>query len=375
MGLKKHYYIGLMSGTSVDAMDAVLASFDSQTDYPCIQDYVTTKFPLPLRESILNLCTYSSSNSNDQIAALARADIAIADISSQSVLELLTKAGVSKNDIVAIGSHGQTIRHYPEHKNTLQIGSPSHIAEYTGITTVADFRRRDMAAGGQGAPLVPAFHESIFRDPDEFRVIVNIGGMSNISILPRAKEEEVTGFDTGPGNVLLDYWYQKHNEGLYDANGAWASIGESNEKLLSDLLSENYFSIMPPKSTGRELFNAEWLNRFLNPDVLSPVDVQATLTDLTATSISLHIEKFAPMASHIYVCGGGAFNQLLIKRLANNMPSRKVTTSFDLGISPLWVEALAFAWLAKQAINSKPGNLPAVTHASGLRILGGIFPA
>ncbi|GAA4650919.1 anhydro-N-acetylmuramic acid kinase [Kistimonas scapharcae] len=364
------FYIGLMSGTSMDAMDAVLVDLGSA--FPLQKHQVSIPLPETLRKSLFALCQ----DGPNEIIRMAKADIQVAEISAQAVSILLKEASIPASDIQAIGSHGQTIRHLPQVGNTLQIGSPSHIAELTGILTVADFRRRDMAAGGQGAPLVPAFHEAVFRHPEKNRVILNIGGIANISILPTAKHIPVSGFDTGPGNALMDYWNQKHQGTRYDLNGSWASCGTVDHALLHDCLSDAYFSRQPPKSTGREHFNAEWFNRFLNKhDSLTPADIQATLMELTAKSIAADIQRYAVDCQELFVCGGGAYNSALLERIAFHLPDISVSSTRSLGLAAEWVEAVAFAWLARQTIHGLPGNLPSVTNAKGQRILGGIYPA
>lgn len=363
-------YIGLISGTSMDAMDAVLV--DLASSFPRQKHQISIPLPEALRESLLALCQ----DGPDEITRMAKADIQVAQISAQAVRLLLEEASLSASDIQAIGSHGQTIRHLPEFGNTLQIGSPSHIAEQTGILTVADFRRRDMAAGGQGAPLVPAFHETVFRHTEKNRVILNIGGIANISILPGAKHIPVSGFDTGPGNTLMDYWNQKHQGTRYDLDGNWASSGTVDQDLLHDCLSDAYFSRLPPKSTGREHFNAQWLYSFLRQHrLLNPADVQATLMELTAKSIATDIQRHAADCQELFVCGGGAHNNALLDRIAFHLPAVTVDSTHSLGLAAEWVEATAFAWLARQTIHGLPGNLPCVTNAKGRRILGGIYPA
>ncbi|OQX33885.1 MAG: anhydro-N-acetylmuramic acid kinase [Oceanospirillales bacterium LUC14_002_19_P2] len=363
-------YIGLMSGTSMDAMDAVLV--DLASAFPLQKHQISIPLSEALRKNLLALCQEGP----DEITRMAKADIQVAQISAQAVNMLLKEASVPASDIQAIGSHGQTIRHLPEFGNTLQIGSPSHIAEQTGILTVADFRRRDMAAGGQGAPLVPAFHEAVFRHTEKNRVILNIGGIANISILPTAQHIPVSGFDTGPGNALMDYWNQKHQGTRYDLNGSWASSGTVDQALLHNCLSDAYFSRQPPKSTGREHFNAEWLNSFLSKhSALAPIDIQATLMELTAKSIAVDIQRYAADCQELSVCGGGAYNSALLERIAFHLPDITVSSTRSLGLAAKWVEAVAFAWLARQTIHGLPGNLPSVTNAKGQRILGGIYPA
>ncbi|PJE80940.1 Anhydro-N-acetylmuramic acid kinase [invertebrate metagenome] len=354
----------------MDGIDAVLVNFD-QT-YPIILACHTEALPETLKRSLINLC----SSGFHEIRQLAKTEPQLAEHYSRAANNLLQKAGLDKSQVRAIGSHGQTIRHYPGKRFTLQIGDPNIIAERTGITVVADFRRRDMAAGGQGAPLVPAFHKAVFSSLDEHRVILNIGGISNISVLPADPALPVTGFDPGPGNLLLDYWCLQHTGQPYDKNGQWAASASSDLTLLESLLTEPYFHQSPPKSTGRELFNPDWLVDKLNHfSPLPPATVQATLTELTAIAISRAIDTYAANTQALYVCGGGANNTTLMTYLQKHLPQTTIASTTKLGIDPQWVEATAFAWLACQTLRGKPGNLPDVTGASGLRILGGIFPA
>jgi anhydro-N-acetylmuramic acid kinase len=287
---------------------------------------------------------------------------------------------MAREQVTAIGVHGQTVRHRPEAGYTRQINQPALLAELTGIDVIADFRSRDIAAGGQGAPLVPAFHHAVFGDREEDRVVVNIGGIANISVLPRRLSETVTGFDTGPGNVLLDAWINQHNGQAYDANGDWAKSGKVNGALLAALRGEPFFAAPPPKSTGRDLFHPAWLAKKLEdfPDVAS-ADVQATLTVLSATTIADAIKQYAPNTRAIYVCGGGAYNTYLMTlmhfALKLHQPEIKIDSTAVLGIAPNHIEALAFAWLAQRFSVREPGNVPRVTGAKGLRILGALYPA
>ncbi len=365
-------YIGLMSGTSMDSMDAVLVDFNSS--FPKLLAHVSLPLELSLKESLLAL-NYSGDNELDR---MAEADVAVAMLSARAVNQLLAEAGISANEVRAIGSHGQTIRHWPEQGNTLQIGSPSHIAEATNITTVADFRRRDMAAGGQGAPLAPAFHQAVFSSKTRNRVIVNIGGMSNITVLSSAPSSPVIGFDSGPGNVLLDYWIKSCLDKDYDDKGEWAASGTISESLLAELLEDPYFKKMPPKSTGRHYFNPMWLKMFLEKpkNALELNDIQATLAELTARTIAQDIIKFSNQCNEVIICGGGAFNTYLMSRIKRGLNRDiEVKSSDDLGVSPNHVEAMAFAWFAYQTMHARPSNMPEVTHAKGKRILGGIYLA
>nr|MCH9673000.1 anhydro-N-acetylmuramic acid kinase [Gammaproteobacteria bacterium] len=289
----------------------------------------------------------------------------------------LVDAKVSRERVVAIGSHGQTIRHRPNAnpRFTMQIGDPNIITERTGVTTVADFRRRDVAAGGQGAPLVPAFHDWLFRSASVDRAVVNIGGIANVTILDSTRSTTVLGFDTGPGNGLMDSWVAKHHDRRFDEGGTWASTGRVNQALLERLLGDPYFEAPPPKSTGREDFNLEWLERRAGA-ILSNVaasDVQATLCALTAQSIADSITDVAPSTTELFVCGGGTHNLTLMSALRERCEARSVAPTHTLGLDPDWVEAVAFAWLAKQTLSRAPGNMASVTGAHGPRVLGGIY--
>lgn len=363
-------YIGLMSGTSADAIDAVLVDLQST---PTLLAQHTLPLPAKTRQQIHAL-SFPGDNEIDRMGAL---DVTLGELFAQTTLELLANTGVDAAQISAIGSHGQTIRHRPpgssEGTFTLQIGDPNLIAELTGITTVADFRRRDMAAGGQGAPLVPAFHRAIFHAQNSDRVVVNIGGMANITWLPM--QGQTMGFDTGPGNVLMDIWIVEHSGKHYDQGGAWAASGHAHPELLEDLLADAYFTSPAPKSTGRESFNRVWLDNNLAKlaTTPSPVDVQATLLELTAVTIADSICCLSQTTKEIYVCGGGAYNTKLMQRLQGLLPTDKVASTSVLGIDPQWIEAMAFAWLAQQTINRRTGNLREVTGAKREVILGGVY--
>lgn len=362
------YYIGLMSGTSLDSIDAVLVENNSGTVHPLF----SYCHPLPndLREKLLELALPGT----NEIERMADAEPAFAKESASAVNHLLNIANTDADQIRAIGSHGQTVRHRPEKGFTLQIGNPGQIAELTGITVISDFRRRDMAAGGQGAPLVPAFHKAVFASPEENRVIVNIGGIANISIL--SNQQVVSGFDTGPGNMLMDYWCQKHRHTAFDKNGDWAATGKFDQQLLDDLLKEKYLQQPPPKSTGRELFNGLWLeDKLLQHPSLNPAVIQATLCRFTAQCIVEAIKEYAPETDVVYISGGGAHNKMLLQIIQSGLDQQKVKTVDELGIGADWVEAVAFAWLAKQTLNRQTGSLPEVTGAKGARILGAIYPA
>jgi anhydro-N-acetylmuramic acid kinase len=367
-------YVGLMSGTSLDGIDAVLVEFSAAA--PKLIAAHTLPLPLLLREELLSLCQPGA----NEIERMGRADRMLGQAFGQAVLALLERAGIRSHDVVAIGSHGQTIRHRPQAIEeapafTLQIGDPNTIAELTGITTVADFRRRDIAAGGQGAPLVPAFHRAVFGCA-RHRVILNIGGMANITALPANGSQPVLGFDTGPGNTLLDSWIAQTSQLAYDHDGNWATGGDVHSDLLATLLSDSYFRTPPPKSTGREHFNLAWLQKALDAHPgIAPQDVQASLAELTAATIADAIASLPFSANEVFACGGGAYNRDLMLRLERRLHPRQLGHTGQLGIAPEWVEAAAFAWLAHETLARRPGSEPAVTGASGPRILGGIYPA
>ncbi|MCI1014453.1 anhydro-N-acetylmuramic acid kinase [Herbaspirillum sp. C7C2] len=365
-------YIGLMSGTSLDGVDGVLADFDGQAISATLAAaYVP--FPDHLRADLMAL----QAAGPNEIEREAMAANALAVHYADCVAQLLLQSGKSAADLRMVGVHGQTIRHRPELGFTRQTNNPALLAELTGIDVVADFRSRDVAAGGQGAPLVPAFHRDIFGDASQSRVVVNIGGIANVSILP-AGEEGAYGFDTGPGNALMDGWIQLHLQRSYDANGDWGASGQIHAGLLAQLRDEAFFRAAPPKSSGRDLFHLDWLQAALqrSGQTLPAHDVQATLTMLTASTIADAIVAHAPDAGQVYVCGGGAENALLMRLLRQQLQGRaEVQSTAVLGVAPQRVEALAFAWLARRFDLRLPGNLPAVTGARGLRVLGALYPA
>lgn len=367
--MKKELFIGLMSGTSMDAIDAVVVDFASSP----LQLLATHREPIPdeIKLPLHELCLPGP----DEINRLGSLDIQVGNLFARACQMLLQKANLHSSDIMAIGSHGQTIRHQPRFQFpfTLQIGDPNIIAESTGITTIADFRRRDMARGGQGAPLVPAFHNEFFRNSKINRVIVNIGGIANITLLPADSSLPITGFDTGPGNTLLDAWTRSHKDQPCDWNGGWARSGILNNSLLETLLSDSYFQQAPPKSTGREYFNLLWLQDKL-PNNIAAADVQRTLVEFTACSIINAINRFGHASTaQIILCGGGVHNHFLLERLEYHRGQHSLHSSAEFGIDPDWIEAIAFAWLAKQTLTGKPGNLPTVTGAKQAVILGGIY--
>ena len=360
-------YIGLMSGTSLDGIDAVLA--DCSNGQARLVASHSRPLPGPLRQQLLAL----TQGGHHEIERMAQAEPAFVRECAAAVNQLLSETERKHHEIRAIGSHGQTIRHLPEAGFTLQIGDPSLLAELTGLTVVGDFRRRDVAAGGQGAPLVPAFHQAVFTSKDENRVIVNVGGMANITVL--SNTQPVQGWDTGPGNILMDSWFSQHHQGAFDQDGNWAASAGVDPGFLESCLKDEFFSLEPPKSTGRERFNRDWLEQKLTafPNI-SESGVQASLCRLTATGIARDICKYAPETQVVFLCGGGARNRTLLRDLKAQLPNMQVDTTDALGIAVDWVEAVAFAWLARQAIHARPGNLPAVTGAGGLRVLGGIYP-
>lgn len=366
------FYIGLMSGTSMDAIDGVLVDFSQGIQ---LVGTHSAPIPPPLREAIASLCLPG----NDEIERMGRVDASLGDAFASVAQALLDSTGHHASTVRAIGSHGQTIRHRPhaEPPFTLQIGDPHRIAERTGIAVVADFRRRDMAAGGQGAPLVPAFHAGLFARADRHRVILNLGGIANITVLPAGETAGTRGHDTGPANILMDAWCRLHRDQPYDAGGEWAASGDVVPALLQELLAHPYFHQPAPKSTGREDFNPEWLRGHLNAlgADLDPADVQATLLELTARSVADGVTGTGLNEGELLLCGGGAFNARLWQRLASLLPQWTLRSTAEFGLAPSWVEATAFAWLARQTLLGLPGNLPAVTGAKGPRVLGSIHPA
>lgn len=366
-------YIGLMSGTSLDGVDAVLVDFS--TPLPTLLASHLEPIPAILRDQLLSL----TQPGNNEIDRMGQADSVFADCQVSAIRHLLAKTTITPDQITAIGSHGQTIRHRPDFPApfTLQIGNPARMAEQLGITVIADFRRRDMAADGQGAPLVPAFHEWLFHDDTQDRFIVNIGGIANVTVLHKDNTKPALGYDTGPGNVLMDYWINKHLQKDCDENGRWASTGIVINDFLDQLLSTAYLQLPYPKSTGRELFSGEWLEQQLRKlnEVYLPEDVQATLLEFTATTITQAINSHASTDKSIFICGGGAENQQLFGHLQGLLSPAEVQKTEHLGIPAQWLEACAFAWLAKRCIEKDSGNLPAVTGAKGRRILGAIYQA
>ncbi len=359
-------FIGIMSGTSLDGVDAALVEIEEQRSRLLGTHFLP--YPADLRASLLAL-QHPTENELQITAQIANR---LSELYAESVNELLKKSDLHVNQIAAIGNHGQTIRHRPELGFTLQIGNNALLAELTGITVVGDFRSRDIAAGGQGAPLVPAFHQAMFANPQKNRMVVNIGGIANITYL--AKNGDILGFDSGPGNMLIDFWTALRLGKPYDADGAWAATGVVLDSLLFDMLAEPYFALPPPKSTGRDLFNENWLKQHLLYPHLRSQDVARTLVALTAHSIFHAIKTTCDDLDEIYLCGGGAHNSLLVQDLKTLFGDKISVEKTDaLGISADWVEAMCFAWLAKQTLAHIPTNLPVVTGAKGQRILGAIY--
>ena len=361
-------FIGLMSGTSLDGMDAVLVNFGEKSQDIKIIGHSYVPYEDKLKMALLGL---HSPNTNELEESLVIGNI-VSKKAYEAIEALLKKTNVVSKDIRAIGFHGQTIRHQPQKGFTLQIGNPALLAELSNINVIADFRSRDVAASGQGAPLVPAFHQEIFSHPTTYRAILNIGGIANVTLLN--PKTTVSGFDTGPGNILLDHWSKTHRNQAFDENGAWAKEGKIIETLLGSFFKDAYFEKTAPKSTGRDHFNEAWLNKHLQKSY-SRQDIQRTLLELTALSIAKAIDSHDANITEIYLCGGGALNSFLVERLQALMPKIKIQPTDLLGIPTQYVEATAFAWLAKQMLFSKPGNLPEVTGAKGLRILGALYPA
>ncbi|MDM0012315.1 anhydro-N-acetylmuramic acid kinase [Variovorax sp. J22P168] len=365
-------FIGLMSGTSLDGVDGVLADFANGGI--AVQGYAAAPFPMGLRAELMGL----NSAGGNELHRAALAGNELARVYARVVQQLLEDAGVEAAAVAAIGAHGQTVRHRPgefdEVGYTLQINNPSLIAELTGIAVVADFRSRDLAAGGQGAPLVPGFHSALFARDDQPVAVLNIGGIANLSLLP-AGSGTVLGFDCGPGNALIDHWCQTHIGQPYDAGGQWAASGRVLPDLLARLLADPYFAKAPPKSTGRDLFNPTWLAAQLGSPDARPADIQATLTELTASSCAAHLLRHGAGSQTLIVCGGGALNQHLMARLRALLPAVEVVSSAERGLPPQEVEAAAFAWLARRTLRGEPGNLASVTGARESRVLGAIWPA
>ena len=357
-----------MSGTSLDGIDVALADFDAAS--PLLSHTFYLPYPEKLRSQLKEL----HFPGHDELHRAATLGNQLADHYAHAVAGLLSESGIKPQEVVAIGCHGQTVRHCPQAGAgyTIQLCNSPLLVELTGIRVVSDFRNRDIAAGGQGAPLVPAFHQALFADPHRHRVIVNIGGISNLTDLPRTGD--VIGFDCGPGNAMMDEWCARHTGKAYDEGGMWAATGKMSPVLLEKLLALPFFSLPPPKSVSRELFSTTWLEGYLKGDE-SPADVQATLLELTVHGIARAILDYCGDAAEIYLCGGGARNGTLVACLQAVLPGKKVALTDSLGVDADWLEAFAFAWLARQVIIGLPGNIPSVTGAKGARLLGAIYPA
>ncbi|WP_147197355.1 anhydro-N-acetylmuramic acid kinase [Pantoea sp. MBD-2R] len=367
--MKSGRYIGVMSGTSLDGVDVVLAAIDQQM----VAQQASYCHPIPgeLRQAVLAI----SQGQPLTLSQLGQLDTKLGRLFADAVLTLIRREGLEREDITAIGCHGQTVWHEPQGDapNTLQIGDNNQIAAATGITVVGDFRRRDMALGGQGAPLVPAFHQAVLMHPGERRMVLNIGGIANLSLLIPGKP--VGGYDTGPGNMLLDAWIWRQQQQPFDKNGEWGSRGQIIYPLLKQMLSDPWFSLPAPKSTGREYFNLGWIEQQLaNFPGLAAQDVQATLTELTAITIAEQV-MLSGGCERLLVCGGGGKNPLLMARLANQLAGTEISSTDRAGLDGDDIEALAFAWLAYRTLSGEPGNLPSVTGAREASVLGAIFPA
>jgi anhydro-N-acetylmuramic acid kinase len=373
-------FIGLMSGTSLDGVDGVLAQIASNGSLQ-VKAHAFAAFQAEFRESLLAL----NQSGPDELHRSALAGNAIARHYADVVATLLHQTGIQATQVSAIGAHGQTVRHrplefdadparhWPAVGYTLQLINPALLAELTGIDVVADFRSRDLAAGGQGAPLVPAFHQGVFAQPGRCVAVLNIGGIANLSVLKA--DGSVLGWDCGPGNALMDFWCARHTGQAFDRDGAWAASGQLHPELLSSLASDRFLSKPPPKSTGRDLFNPAWLLQHLDLfEGLKPADVQATLCTYTAYACSQDLLRYAPEASQLVVCGGGALNGELMRQMAAHVPGVDVVNSETLGLPPLQVEAAAFAWLAFKTVRRETSSLPSVTGARGARVLGAVYP-
>ena len=367
-------FAGLMSGTSLDGVDGVLVDLSAN------QVRVLAHVNAPLSQALTQELLALNSAGPNELHRAALAANALVRVYAHVVSTLLEKAGVQASAVKAIGAHGQTVRHQPQAFDgsgyTLQLNNPALLAELTGIEVVADFRSRDVAAGGQGAPLVPAFHQAVFGQLGQTVATLNIGGISNLTVIGPQRTDDVLGFDCGPGNALMDAWCQQHLGQAFDTDGAWAAAGQVDAHLLSALLDEPYFAQPAPKSTGRDLFSASWLAwKLENFNAVTPVNTQATLTELTACACAASVNSYGSESKQLVVCGGGAFNTHLMHRLQAHLPRMQVISSADRGLPPLQVEATAFAWLARKTVRRETSSLPTVTGARGARISGAIYPA
>ena len=362
-------HLGLISGTSADGIDAALVRFEPRLESVHARTFA---WEPTLRARLVALGQAQGEVSLDEVGRL---DVEVAHAFADAALRLIEEAGLRRADVAAIGSHGQTVRHRPggDLPFTWQLGDGSVIAERCGIATVADFRRRDVAAGGQGAPLMPAFHAAALRSLDEDRAVLNLGGIANLTLLPR--EGEVRGFDTGPANALLDAWYQRQTGGACDAGGAYAASGKVDQGLLDRLLGDPWFALPPPKSTGREQFQLAWVQSRLEGAGCRPQDLQAILLELSAATIANALRAAQPATRRLLACGGGVHNPLLLERIRARLPGTQVESTADHGLDPDFVEAIGFAWLARETLAGRPGNLPSVSGARGPRVLGVVHPA
>lgn len=354
-------FIGLMSGTSRDAIDAAALDISDS------RIILTATHSMPLTDELRALIAAVCDGTGDSLESVMTLSVDLSRAFAECANQLIAKIGHQPR---AIGCHGQTVRHRPEKQFTVQLGNGAMIAQLTQSPTVTDFRSADIALRGQGAPLVPAFHRAVFASENENRAVVNIGGIANITIL--TQDGVVTGFDTGPGNTLLDAWYREHAAGEWDEDGRWSESGTIDESLVERMLADPYFSTAPPKSTGLEYFNRDWLTAFLSGSE-NPADVQACLRLLTARSIALSIQNAEELIDRVYLCGGGALNGALRRELRSALPGIEIATTETLGIHPKWVEASAFAWLAHRRIEGLPGNIPSVTGAAREAVLGALY--
>ncbi|MDR7133124.1 anhydro-N-acetylmuramic acid kinase [Lysobacter niastensis] len=371
-------FVGLMSGTSADGIDAALVRFDDSVTHPHCELLLGRTYPWPdeVRVRLVELGQGADARSLEELGSL---DVQAAMAFAEAARAVIAEAGCDAAQVRAIGSHGQTVRHRPEgarydgqHPFTWQIGDGNVVAEHSGIVTVADFRRRDVAAGGHGAPLMPAFHAAMLHSADEDRAVLNLGGIANFTLLPA--HGDVRGFDTGPANALMDAWCARHRGAPFDAGGAFAASGQIDAELLLRLLEEPWFMLPPPKSTGREQFQLDWVQARLRGGE-KPEDVQATLLELSAATVADALRAHQPRTRRVIVCGGGVRNERLLARIAAQLPDVVVETSAVYGLDPDFVEAMGFAWLARQTLAGLPGNLPSVTGARGPRVLGAVYPA
>lgn len=362
-------YLGMISGTSADGIDVALVRFDPEPQLLLGRTY---RWDEQLRNRLIELGQGGQASSLDELGEL---DVQVAQAFAHAAGRLITQSGLDRTQVRAIGSHGQTVRHRPDgtFPFTWQMGDGNVIAERTGIATVADFRRRDVAAGGQGAPLMPAFHAAMLHAPSEDRAVLNLGGIGNLTLLPASGA--VRGFDTGPANALLDAWCERHTGQAFDAGGAFAASGQVDDALLDALLGEPWFAQPPPKSTGREQFHLAWLQAKLGKSRATAADVQATLLELSAVTVADALRATQPDTKRVMVCGGGVHNPLLMQRLATHLSGITVESTQVHGLHPDYVEAMGFAWLARETLAGRPGNLPSVSGAKGLRVLGALYPA